>query len=78
MLIECDKCLARNTEACDDCVVTFVLHSGSCLDLDDEELDALAVLAEEGLVPRLRLLTEPALEQPHANPSASDRARRRA
>jgi hypothetical protein len=55
MLIDCDMCAMRGTSACDDCVVTFLLSDGP-LDLDESEVAALANLAGEGLVPRLRLL----------------------
>jgi hypothetical protein len=56
MIIDCDTCVGLNTTACDDCVVTFIMHQG-LLDLDQDEMAALEVLADEGLVPRLRLLT---------------------
>ena len=59
MHIDCDICVADGTEACDDCIVTFILHPGRALDLDDEEVEALELLAEEGLVPRLRLTIAP-------------------
>ncbi|HEY4606842.1 MAG TPA: hypothetical protein VIH55_04260 [Acidimicrobiia bacterium] len=55
MLIDCEQCAMRDTSACDDCVVTFLL-SETPVDLDDSEVTALAILAEEGLVPRLRLV----------------------
>jgi len=55
MLIDCEQCAMRDTSACDDCVVTFLL-SETPVDLDDSEVTALANLAEEGLVPRLRLV----------------------
>jgi hypothetical protein len=45
----------RDTSACDDCVVTFLLLEGP-VDLDESEVTALANLAEEGMVPRLRLV----------------------
>jgi hypothetical protein len=45
----------RDTSACDDCVVTFLVAGGP-LDLDDDEVEALGNLAGEGLVPRLRLV----------------------
>jgi len=45
----------RETSACDDCVVTFLLSNGP-VDLDETELTALSNLAGEGLVPRLRLV----------------------
>ncbi len=45
----------RDTEACDDCVVS-VLFSEKPLDLSRAEETALENLARAGLVPRLRLL----------------------
>ncbi len=55
MLIDCRQCAMRDTQACDDCVVTFLL--AVCpLELDDSEIEALDNLAGEGLVPRLRLV----------------------
>ncbi|MFZ0627440.1 MAG: hypothetical protein WAN34_13170 [Acidimicrobiia bacterium] len=55
MLIDCEQCAMLETSACDDCVVTFMLSDGP-LDLDESETAALASLAGEGLVPRLRLV----------------------
>jgi hypothetical protein len=55
MLIDCDTCLARDSEACDDCLVS-VLFSSQPLELDGEEEEALTLLAGAGLVPPLRLL----------------------
>jgi hypothetical protein len=78
MHIDCEKCIARDTEACDDCVVTFILHSGSSLDLESDEMEALELLAEEGLVPKLRLVVEEELETPHAEHPDRGRNRRRA
>ena len=51
LLIDCDNCLARGP-GCGDCVVTM---DDLCLDQDDQT--ALAVLADTGLVPPLRLVT---------------------
>lgn len=45
----------RDTSACDDCLVTCLLGEGP-VDLSDEQSAAVANLAEEGLVPRLRLV----------------------
>lgn len=63
MLIDCDLCLARDWGVCDDCVVSFILpmtpgNEGAPLSLEDDEMQALSALAEEGLVPRLRLVTD--------------------
>ena len=59
MHIDCHICVARDTEACEDCVVTFHLNTPRPFDLEDEEIEALEILAEEGLVPRLRLRLAP-------------------
>ena len=55
MLIDCDCCAMKDTEACGDCVVTVMLGEGP-VDIDDTESEALSVLADAGLVPRLRLV----------------------
>lgn len=54
MLIDCDSCEARDL-ACDDCVVPVLLGPPRRLEIDEGERQALHVLAEAGLVPRLRL-----------------------
>lgn len=53
--IDCDTCVVRGL-ACHDCVVTVLLGPPPELTIDDEELHALDVLAESGLVPPLRLV----------------------
>jgi hypothetical protein len=53
--IDCDSCAVRGL-ACHDCVVTVLLGPPPELRFDDEEQRALAVLAESGLVPRLRMV----------------------
>ena len=56
MLIDCDGCAVRDL-ACADCVVTVLLGGPpGAVDVDDEERRALDVLADSGLVPRLRLV----------------------
>jgi hypothetical protein len=56
LVIDCDVCVARATEACADCVVTFLLdrdpHEAVVIDVD--EVRALRMLGDAGLVPRLR------------------------
>ncbi len=56
MLIDCVGCAVSDLD-CADCVVTVLLGGppGS-VDVDDEERRALDVLADSGLVPRLRLV----------------------
>ncbi|HEX6886760.1 MAG TPA: hypothetical protein VF143_01540 [Candidatus Nanopelagicales bacterium] len=53
MLIDCDRCVMRDI-ACTDCVVTFLLGPPQA-GLDAAEHAALAVLADGGLVPPLRM-----------------------
>ena len=53
--IDCDSCLVRGL-ACHDCVVTVLLGPPPELSFDSDEQAALAVLADSGLVPPLRLV----------------------
>ena len=53
--IDCDTCVVRGL-ACHDCVVTVLLGPPPELTIDDDELRALDVLADSGLVPPLRLV----------------------
>ena len=56
VVIDCDSCLVRGL-ACHDCVVTVLLGPPPEVGFDEEEQRALAVLAESGLVPHLRMVT---------------------
>ncbi|MGV8872769.1 MAG: hypothetical protein ACOH2Q_09590 [Rhodococcus sp. (in: high G+C Gram-positive bacteria)] len=70
MIIDCSDCLVRDI-ACADCVVTVLLGAPgmpsrsddrwvgppSPITLEQEELGAMGVLAEVGLVPTLKLVT---------------------
>lgn len=58
MLIDCNSCAARDL-ACDDCVVTALLGPVDSGVLPEPEQRALAVLADRGLVPPLRLVPRP-------------------
>ena len=56
MLIDCDSCAVRGL-ACGDCVVTVLLGvSPAGVELDAAEQAAISVLADQGLVPPLRLV----------------------
>jgi hypothetical protein len=56
MLVDCDNCEVRGS-ACAGCVVSVLLGAPpSGVELDDSERRALAVLADAGMVPRLRLV----------------------
>lgn len=55
MQIDCDSCSVRGL-ACGDCVVTVLLGTApEGVELDPAEQVAIAVLAQSGLVPPLRL-----------------------
>ena len=53
--IDCDTCVVRGL-SCHDCVVTVLLGPPPELTFDDDERQALEVLAQGGLVPPLRLV----------------------
>ena len=58
MIVDCDTCQVRGP-SCADCVVTFLLGPPAWLaddGLPAAEATALAVLADSGLVPPLRLV----------------------
>jgi hypothetical protein len=54
--ISCDECAARGTEACDDCVVTFLCsrEPDDAVVITAPERRSLAVLQRAGLAPALR------------------------
>lgn len=56
LVIDCDTCVMRATDACHDCVMSVLCrddpHEAVVFDL--AEIRAMRVLAEAGLVPSLR------------------------
>lgn len=54
--INCGECVMSATEACDDCVVTFVVERtpGDALVIDAEAERDLRLLGSAGLLPGLR------------------------
>ena len=56
LIIDCDDCTRRGTDTCADCVVTFICsrEPDEAIVIDVAEERALRLLAEAGLVPRLR------------------------
>jgi hypothetical protein len=57
MLIDCDVCAVRGA-ACHGCLVSAVLGAPPAgVELDASERRAVEVLADAGMVPRLRLVT---------------------
>lgn len=55
MLIDCDTCAVRDTDACGDCIVTFLVErpEGAVI-FDVEEERALRSLQQVGLAPKSR------------------------
>lgn len=71
MLIDCDTCVGRG-HACGGCVLSVMLEAPpEGVELDADERHALAVLADGGLLPPLRLV-------PRGNGSAPAPGRRAA
>lgn len=76
MIVDCDSCEVRGN-ACGDCVIGVLLGmpavpetpgegppGASTVQLDAPERRALDVLADQGLVPRLRLVAAPCRPAP--------------
>ncbi len=56
LTIDCDCCALRDTDACGDCVVSFLLgrEPDDAVVIDAEEARAMRMLERAGLVPMLR------------------------
>lgn len=56
LTIDCDECALQGTEACDDCVVTFLCGTApaTAVVIDMAEARAVRLLGDAGLVPALR------------------------
>ena len=55
MLISCDDCRMQGTDACKDCVVTYLLdRPEGAVVFDAEEERALRTMSQSGLVPEVR------------------------
>jgi hypothetical protein len=59
LTIDCDRCALQDTQACDDCVVTFLLgrEADDAVVIDADEARAMRMLERAGLVPALRFDT---------------------
>jgi len=58
MHVDCDTCAVKG-RACSSCVVTVVFGSTpDGIEWDETEREALGVLADSGLIPPLRLVSE--------------------
>ena len=55
MIIDCDACVMRDTDACQDCVVTAVLEpERGPLIFDGDEVVAISLFQDAGLLPETR------------------------
>ena len=55
MLIDCESCVMRDTDACDGCIVTYLLdRPPGAVVFDVEEERAIRTLQEQGLAPGSR------------------------
>lgn len=62
MKIDCTQCEMYRSEACDDCLVTAVLHAPAGeVEIDDDVEPSLGALAGAGLIPVLKFRPRPAV-----------------
>lgn len=54
--VDCDGCAARGP-GCADCVISVLLGPPGDVEFEEQEVAAMEVLAEAGLVPPLRLVS---------------------
>ena len=56
LTVDCDSCTMQATEACEECVVTYLLgrEPDDAVVIDAEEARALRMLERAGLLPSLR------------------------
>jgi hypothetical protein len=56
LIISCDTCVARDTDACSDCMMSVMcgVPADGAVILDIDELREVRMLAAAGLVPTLR------------------------
>ncbi len=56
LTIDCDTCVVRDTDACSDCVVSFLIgrDPNEAVVFSLDEARAVRLLANEGMVPTLR------------------------
>ncbi|MGI9607710.1 MAG: hypothetical protein ACR2P0_16395 [Acidimicrobiales bacterium] len=56
VVIDCDSCVMQNTDACEDCVVTYLCdrEPEQAVVINIADLRAMRALADVGLVPELR------------------------
>ncbi len=56
LVIDCGDCAMQHTDACSDCMVTYICsrEPDDALVIDAAEVRALRLLSDSGLVPELR------------------------
>jgi len=56
LVIDCHTCVARMTDACNDCIVTFLCDTAEAepVVMHEPEARVLRLLSDSGLVPELR------------------------
>lgn len=56
LTVDCATCVMRATDACDDCLVTFICDRprDEAVVISIDELRSMRLLSEAGLVPELR------------------------
>jgi hypothetical protein len=56
LTIDCDECAMQHSDACNDCVVTFICsrQPGEAVVVDVAEQRAIRLLSGAGLLPELR------------------------
>jgi hypothetical protein len=71
LTIECESCTLRASDACEHCVVTFLLgrEPDDAVVIDADEARAMRMLERAGLVPTLRFTPRPGEQR--ATPRAS-------
>ena len=71
MIIDCDACVMRNTDACNDCVVMAVLEpERGPLIFDGDEVVAISLFQDAGLLPSTRFEAEVAATEVLGTPGA--------
>lgn len=71
VVIDCGSCAMADL-ACGDCVVSVLLGApGQPQQVEDSHMEAISVLADQGLVPPLRLVSGPAADGTPPSAAAS-------
>ena len=56
MIIDCDRCVMSETDACKDCFVWALVGHNGILELADTERHAIEALSRVGLISPIRLV----------------------